>query len=433
MRAAVPATAAATSAPAPPLPHRWLALRWGLTRLLAVAVLVWTPEGSILGDVRYYWREMGELFGPGGLGGVLPEYPAPAMAVFVPPWWVAGGREDPYLRVFVLLMLATDAAFTWVLWRSAGRRGTPGVWLWLLLVPTLGPLTYARFDLVSGALAGAALLALAARRPGTAGLLTGAGAAAKLWPAALLPALLVHRSGRGRVVAGVGAVGAVAVVGTLATGGIDRLLSPLTWQGDRGLQIESLFAVPLLWARAVSPSSYDAPYTRYFAFEIEGPGAASFQALSTLAMLAMLALLAWLWWRALRRTPAADAIRVAGLLSLGTACLLVITNKTLSPQYLLWVGGLLAALGCVTPDEPTLPRLGRLLLVTCLATQVIYPLGYGMLTSEAWYGWIGVSLLTARNLALVVLTVLVLRRVVDLTRAPAASPESPVTARPVGR
>jgi hypothetical protein len=182
-----------------------------------------------------------------------------------------------------------------------------------------------------------------------------------------------------------------------------------------------LFAVPLLWARAVYPAGWDVPYTRFYAFQVEGPGARQLVTLSSVAMLAALGVLGWLWWRALRWDQArpADVLPVAGLLCIGTAGLLVISNKTLSPQYLLWLGGLVAALGCIAPAEPLLRRLVPLLVVTCLITQVLYPLGYGMLTSEAWYGWVGVPLLTLRNGLLVALAVLAIRRVVVLTR-PAA-------------
>jgi hypothetical protein len=264
---------------------------------------------------------------------------------------------------------------------------------------------------------------VAARRPATAGLLTGAGAAMKLWPAALLPAMLLRRGGRGRVAAGFLAVGAVAVLATLATAGVSRLVSPLTWQGDRGLQIESLFAVPLLWARLVSPSTWATPYTRFSAFQVEGPGAALLADLSTVATAAAIGLLVWLWWRVLRwRQRPAEVLTVAGLLMVGTAGLLIVTNRTLSPQYLYWVGALLAAVGCLTPPEPTLSRLGRLLLVGAAVTQVLYPIGYALLTNETWATWIGVTLLTARNGILLAVTAIALRRVVTLTRhTPAAA------------
>jgi hypothetical protein len=397
--------------------RRWILRRWATSRLITLLILL--PENNILGDVRYYGRQLDVLFSPVGVGGALPEYPVPSLAVFLPPWWAALGNRVAYLVTFVIAMIAIDAVFTGALWRAAGRRPGPGVWLWLLLVPCLGPLTFTRFDLVSAALAGGALLALAARRPVSAGVLAAVGAAVKLWPAALLPALLVSRAGRGRLAAAAVVTGGLALLVTLFAAGTDRLLSPLTWQGDRGLQIESLFAVPLLWGRVISPSTWETPYTRFFAFQVEGPGVRPLLVLSTVCMVAALAILGWLWWRVLRwdqRRPV-DVLPVAGLLTIGTAGLLVVSNKTLSPQYLLWIGGLLAALGCVAPTEPLLPRLNRLLLGTCLVTQVLYPLGYGMLTTESWANGIGVALLTARNGALVLLTVLVLRRVVVLTRA----------------
>ena len=128
--------------------------------------------------------------------------------------------------------------------------------------------------------------------------------------------------------------------------------------------------------------------------------------------------LAWLWWRSWR--SGASTLALAGMLGLAAACLLIVPNKTLSPQYLLWIGGLLAALGATVPDEPLLPRLNLLAVVTCVLTQVLYPLGYGMLTGPDWSNVIGAALLTARNALLLVITVLAVRRVLELTRrAPA--------------
>ena len=103
-------------------------------------------------------------------------------------------------------------------------------------------------------LAGGALLA-ARRRPGLTGALTGLGAAIKLWPALLIAAFLSYRpdrkpAGIAFVVVGFG----LAAVSLLA-GGWARLVSPLTWQSGRGLQIESIWATPLMVARAVRPAA----------------------------------------------------------------------------------------------------------------------------------------------------------------------------------
>jgi Glycosyltransferase family 87 len=408
----------AAPAPRPAYGWAWIARRWLLSRVITALILV--PENNILGDVRYYGRQLEGMFSSAGIGGALPEYPVPSMGVFLPPWFAAGANKVAYLVTFVLFMVAIDAVFTAALWRSSGRRPSPGGWLWLLLVPCLGPLTFTRFDLASAALAGGALLLLAARRPVTTGLVTALGAAVKLWPAAMLPALVARRSGRGRLLAAAVLAGAVALGISLAVAGVDRTKSPLTWQGDRGLQIESLFALPLLWGRVFAPGTWDAPYTRFFAFQIEGPGTHVLLRVASVTTVLCLLVLVWLWWRALRREPAAGAVLpVAGLLTIGTAGILILTNKTLSPQYLLWLGGLLAALGCVAPKEPLLARLNPLLIVTCLVTQVIYPIGYALLTGENAGSWFGVLLLTARNAMLVWITFLALRRVVELTRRPA--------------
>jgi Glycosyltransferase family 87 len=414
--AAVQHGVGAGSADGPAPGPRWIVRGWLVSRVLTFLILI--PEQNIRGDVRYYGRQLEALFGPTPVTEVLREYPAPALAVFVPPWWAAASNKAAYLVTFVLLMVAIDIAFTAGLWRASGRRPTPGVRVWLVLVPCLGPLTFTRFDLVSAALAGAALLALAARRPLGAGLLAAAGAAVKLWPAALLPALLLHRGRRGdgsRVLAGFAGLGAVAIVATLAGGGTTRLLSPLTWQGERGLQIETIWAVPLLWGRTFSPETWSTPYTRFFAFQVEGPGAAALTTLSTVATVAALGLLCWLWWRA-ARTGVPAGLPLVGLLAIAAACLLILPNRTLSPQYLLWIGGLLAALGAVAPDEPLLPRLNLLVVLTCLLTQVLYPLGYGMLTGPHWSNAIGAALLTARNGLLLAIAALVITRVVRLTR-----------------
>ncbi len=412
--------AAEASGPAP-LPRGWIVRRWLASRVLTMLILI--PENLILGDVRYYGRQLEALFGATPVTEVLREYPAPALAVFVPPWWAALGSTAAYLVTFVLLMIAIDAVFTAALWRAGGRRPTPGIRVWLLLVPCLGPLTFTRFDLVSATLAGAALLALAARRPLWSGLLAAAGAAVKLWPAALLPGLLLARDRPRRVVAGFAGLGAVAVAATVAGGGTTRLLSPLSWQGERGLQIETVWAVPLLWGRTVSPQTWSTPYTRFFAFQLEGPGVAALSALSTVATVAALALLGWLWWRGWRATgPDRPAgLPLVGMLALAAACLLIVPNKTLSPQYLLWIGGLLAALGAVAPDERSLGRLNLLTVVACVLTQVIYPLKYEMLIGPHSLNGLGAALLTVRNGLLLAITVLAVGRVVQLTRRPAAA------------
>ena len=106
--------------------------------------------------------------------------------------------------------------------------------------------------MVPAVLAGGALLA-ARRRPWLTGALTGLGAAIKLWPALLAGAFAVRRRGRGPMLGAFVGVGFGLAALSLAAGGASRLFSPLTWQSGRGLQIESVWATPLMVARAFDP------------------------------------------------------------------------------------------------------------------------------------------------------------------------------------
>src|SRR5262249_18011469 len=205
--------------------------------------------------------------------GALPEYPAPALAVFGLPRLLTGDHLVLYVPAFMMLILAIDAAFSRVLWRAPGwrapaggrpparpaprrgaARGRPpaGLTLWLGLPPALGPLTVCRLDLVPAVLAGGALLAVT-RRPALAGTLAALGAAVKLWPAVLVPALGLRRAGRWRLLAAFAVTGGVVCLAVLALVGSDRLAPPLTPQSGPRLPLESYGAPPLGVARTGRP------------------------------------------------------------------------------------------------------------------------------------------------------------------------------------
>ena len=182
----------------------------------------------------------------------------------------------------------------------------------------------------------------ARRRPWVTGALTGLGAAIKLWPALLIPSFLAYRpdrrpAGIAFVVIGFG----LAAVSLLA-GGWSRLISPLTWQSDRGLQIESVWSTPLMVARVIQPGKWTIGMSDYQAYKIFGQGVGFWVLVSNLATLAGLAVLAVLFVRAFRAAEVSPV--TVGFLILTTVAVMIVTNKTLSPQYLLWLGGPAAAL-----------------------------------------------------------------------------------------
>lgn len=380
---------------------------WLITRVLMLVILA-SFERFIVGDVFYYHRKINALF-TAGLDRTLFEYPTPVVWILWLPYGASLGSRVGYLIAFVILMLALDALFTYVLWRSAGGRHDTAIDFWLIFVLLIGPLSYLRFDMLPAVLAGGALLA-ARRKPWVTGALTGLGAAVKLWPALLIGAFMSYRpdrrpAGTAFVIVGIG----LALV-SLIFGGWARLISPLTWQSDRGLQIESIWATPLMLARALRPDRWIVDISQYQAYEIFGPGVDGWIMISNVATLLGLAMIILLTVRAFRHdgsTPVA-----IGFVIVATVAIMTITNKTLSPQYLLWLGGLMAALLTLrpqaTPHElPAINRMSGQLLILALLTQLVYPLFYDSYLGRHGQPLIIVSTVvtTVRNLALVVFTV----------------------------
>ena len=391
---------------------RTIVIAWLVTRTLSLLILATKAERFMVGDVYYYWRKLNALSDV-GLADTLKEYPTPVVWILWLPFGATGGLRVGYLVAFMAFMLLLDAAFTYALYRSGGRRHTRAVDFWLIFVLLVGSLTYLRFDLIPAVLAGGALLT-ARRRPALTGALTGLGAAIKLWPALLISAFLSHKPDRRPAGIAFVVVGFGLAAVSLAVGGWSRLVSPLTWQSRRGLQIESIWATPLMVARAIAPDRWLVDISPFQAYEIFGPGVAAWILISNVATLAGLVTIVVLAVRAFRAggsTPVAVGLTVVAIVAIMT-----VTNKTLSPQYLLWLGGPTAALlllrRSADPDEHhAVGTISAQVLLLALATHLVFPLLYDGYLGRDGRAMIVVStVVTAiRNLALFAFTVEVIR------------------------
>jgi hypothetical protein len=85
---------------------------------------------------------------------------------------------------------------------------------------------------------------------------------------------------------------------------------------------------------------------------------------------------------------------------------MTVTNKTLSPQYILWLGGPIAVLLVQTPLDRRVRRVAAGLLLTAGISQFVYPLFYSGIDGESATRrpWVTALLLT-RNALVVWLTV----------------------------
>jgi len=379
-----------------------IALAWAVTR----GLVLWLYLGRhawVTGDVDYFAASLSAVPDV-GLARTLVEYPLPGVLVVAVPWLLAQLVDAPsaYGEIVLVLSMLADAAFTVMLARLGRADRHAGVLIWLLAVPLLGATTYARFDLVPALLAALALLLLR----GTPRLAAAAGALAtglKLWSALVLPALVVPRGSRRAVVTVVGLVGSVLVVASVVLAGWQRLFSPLTWQADRGLQIESVAATPAMLGWAVAPSEFEVAFSEYNAFEISGAGTAGMLQVATVATVVAAVGLLGLWASALRRGDSVDVATVCWL-ALAAVAVFMVTSKVLSPQYLLWLLPLAAAAAAVADDRALRWWAGGLLVATA-ATQLVFPELYGHLTRSGERTAEAVVVLASRNVLLVWLAV----------------------------
>lgn len=383
------------------LDHRLLlmaAVSWVATRALVLWLFL-DRHSWVTGDVDYFAQSLTAL-PETGLERTLVEYPLPGVVVVAFPWLVvqALGAPEAYAEAVLVLSVLADAAFTVLLGLFASRGRRAAVTVWVLAVPLLGATAYARFDLVPGLLAGTGLLLLAVH-PRCAATAAALATGFKLWPALVLPALAAPRSTRRRFVAVVGVVGGALAGLSLALAGWDRLVSPLDWQAERGLQVEAVAATLPMVGWALSPAPYEVRYGEFNAYEITGPGVEGMLLASEVLSLLVVPAMVWLWFLAFRRGREVDPETVAWL-ALTAVSAFMVTSKVLSPQYLLWLLPLAAA-GVALGGSAALRVWVAVLLAATAATQLVFPELYGhLLVHDGLTGW-AVLALVVRNLLMV--------------------------------
>ena len=262
----------------------WFAAR---AAALAIGLLTWgLNRGNVFIDITVYGRW---AFGTVN-GSAIPyrdfswEYPPMALPAMLRPALATALlptlRYIPYLLAWVLMVLVVDAL---IMRGSIRRVGTdlrqPALVLWILGPPLLGALSWTRFDVFAAAAAFVAILFAGSSRWVASGAAAGLGATMKLWPSLLAP---VQRT-RVRAVLATGIAGALVLVVAAVTWvltGSTGFSQVLAYQSDRGLQIESLAALPLVWLNHLGVEGYGARFA-YGAWEITGPGAEQLATLAT--------------------------------------------------------------------------------------------------------------------------------------------------------
>ncbi|MDO5066323.1 MAG: glycosyltransferase 87 family protein [Propionibacteriaceae bacterium] len=329
-------------------------------------------------------------------------------------WFIAAlplrpGAFNTWLPLFALTMLLLDGVVAVLLHRHGSPRGAL---FWILYIGACGPIVWFRFDILTAAAVALACLWLT-RHPSVSGALVGLGAAVKLWPALLIFPMASsdpQRPGaaRSRVV-GFLALGGLLGLASLILGGWARSVSPITWQSNRGLQIESVPATPIHIFRAwTSETSWSLELSQYNAIELFGPATEHLLRVSSLLTLASILLTGLLTWRLFRNVPSETSRHPQAVLLSVLAIVLatIVANKTLSPQYIQWLAGPLAAL-LALPVRGWLRRplfaMSALLFGVAILTHLTYPWAAQGIMALPSPGGLEVASLVGRNLLLMLI------------------------------
>lgn len=393
----------------------WLcAAIWVVTRV--VMGMVWDSRARFIDfDVGYYFRQIEYS---ASMTSTLVEYPTPVVWLLQLMHFCSGGNAAVFMTIFTSSMFALDGALAIMLWFRAGRAAAL---YWTGFLFMIGPLIWFRLDLIPAAVVALACVWLV-RRPLAAGAMIALGAAIKLWPALLiLPVFGPHRAGRDRAIGFVLIGGALGGASWLAHGW-QRSISPITWQSDRGLQIESVLASWPMYEHAFpTPPLGRIFLSRYNAWEIAGVDDDLWLRLGTIGMVAAAGFAVLLCWligfggaglpghslAGARHAP--SRLRHSAMLTAIVAiiCAVLVANKTLSPQYVIWLAGPLALLVAQRGREGRhrfhAVGLAVLGMLVALLTQFVFPLNYGGLLRNPRNDAATTVLLLIRNGALVVL------------------------------
>jgi hypothetical protein len=246
-----------------------------------------------------------------------------------------------------LIMMLNAVAFAVITGWRATRNHARVAWWWIGFLVALGPIALGRIDSVTVPLAIVGMLILATRPCAASALLTVA-TWIKVWPAALLAAIVIAVAQRRQVVATALVVSVTVAAVALAFGSGANVVSFITQQTGRGLQVEAPISTIWMWFAAAGVGSSQVYYDQnILTYQVRGLGAdfASVVMTPILGFVA-LAVCALGLIAARRRVASAELLPV---LSLALVAVLIAFNKVGSPQFVMWlavpvIAGLVAVL-----------------------------------------------------------------------------------------
>lgn len=366
--------------------------------LFLLALLPTIIGGQVLGDLPLYrnWADAGlEYHYWHGLDAEW-VYPIGALA---PITLAALAGPALYQLCWFLMTTALNGLAVGVLIRwGRDQRGFAAACLWLVFTLLLSPVGLLRLEGITAPMVVMALAVLA-RRPVVAAALLAAATWIKVWPAAVLLAVLIASRRRVSVLLTGTVVTGMVVAFVLIDGRAKFLAGFVMMQSDRALQLEAPVTTPWVWLAALH--KFQTVIYQDLALEtreVSGPGTGLMASVMTPIMFLAVVAIAVLIHRALRRGAEPADLILTGALSLVSA--FVVFNKVGSPQYMLWLVPVVTVGVTQSWKRWLIPT--SLLVAIAALTTLVFPVYYLPLVDGDLFA---VSLLTARNALLIVLLI----------------------------
>lgn len=365
-----------------------------------------------MNDVLLYGYWLQQMQGEGTILGVNQNfvYPAPALIPMFLAKFVGGNFGILVGWTVMVAILSSLALIALVQSKEANNSSLLAGWFWVASILLLGPVSISRIDVFAAILALFGMVAFFQSRIRTAVSLFTFGAWIKIWPFALvLGAFFADR--RKNLIAAIvlGLSFSILLVAFLMGGNLS-VLSFLSTQGDRGIQIESVVATFWLWAAKLGlPNAGIYFDQQMLTNQVSGIYVAEVGSLITAVMFIALGITALLGWRAAKAGAAPQ--HVFTVVALTAVLDLIVFNKVGSPQFMIWLAVPIAAwLFFELPKAKAAVAFG---LVIAALTQLVYPILYIDLMG---LGDSSMVALTLRNAALLAFLVWANLQLSALTR-----------------
>ena len=381
------------------LPTLWLATI--LVHLWLIFEANQNPQTAPFNDVNLYgyWADQ-VLQGNGILGVNTPwVYPFVALGPILLAKLIGGGAGMLTGWLIFICAINLIGVSAIVDWGQEGKAAFRSAFFYLGFIALLGPVAVGRIDSAAAFFAMLGLVQVYRNRFRTGMVFFTLGAWMKIWPVAAALALFASAKAKLKSIFG----GLATVVVILLTGfvlGANRnLFSFVTMQGARGLQVESVAATFWVWAAKFGlPGAGIYFDNQLVTNQVSGAFSAETASLLSFVMVAAIGITAWLGFRAFK--AGADSKQLFVAVFLTAALDLIVFNKVGSPQFEVWLAiPLMAGILLGLPNWRFPLALGAAI---ALLTNLLYPVFYMDLMG---LGWLGIAILTVRNISLVALLI----------------------------